>query len=234
MILLRSALYNAWFYAISVLLVLLCGLAALLPKTLAARTILAIAELWARLIVGALRPICGITVVVTGRENLPAGPALIASNHQSAFDTIVWLSLIHHPGYVMKKELSYIPLYGMITRLTGMIVVARDAGAAAIRALLSGAARVVGEGRSIVIFPEGTRVAPGQVGVLHPGIAALANHTGLPVVPVVTDSGTYWGRRTFRRYPGTITIAIKPALPIGLPRREMLARLAEIYAQGCG
>ena len=234
MILLRSAIYNLWFYTITVLLVLLCGLAALLPRAQAAPVILAVAELWSRLIVGALRPICGIDVVVTGRENLPAGPALIASNHQSAFDTIVWLSLIHHPGYVLKKELSYIPLYGMVTRLTGQIVVDRDAGAAAIRTLLAGTARVTAEGRSIVIFPEGTRMPPGKVGVLHPGIAGMASHTGLPVVPVVTDSGSHWGRRTFRRYPGTITIAIKPPLPLGLPRRALLARLEEIYTQGCG
>ena len=145
---------------------------------------------------------------------------------------MVWLKLLDRPAYVVKKELSYIPLYGMITRVTEMIVVDRTAGASAIRELLAGAARAMAAGRSVVIFPEGTRSPPGQVGLLHPGIAAMANHTGLPVVPVVTDSGRHWGRRSFRRFPGTITIAIRPPLPAGLPRRALMAQLEGEYRKG--
>ena len=233
MIWLRSAIYQLWFYGVSVALVLACAPLLLLPRPLAYRSVFVIARLWARMTLGGLRPICSINVVVTGWENLPKdGPALIASNHQSAFDTVVWMKLLDQVAYVLKKDLQYIPLYGQICVTTGMIIVDRAAGANAIRVLLAGAARVVTQGRTIVIFPEGTRAAPGTVGVLHPGIAGIASHTGLPVIPVVTDSGNHWGRRGFRRFPGTITIAIRPALPAGLKRQELLSRLEAEYRRG--
>jgi 1-acyl-sn-glycerol-3-phosphate acyltransferase len=233
MIWLRSAIFQLWFYTVSVVLVLACGPLMLLPRAMAYRAVFVIARLWARMTLGGLGPICGIHVLVTGWENLPkSGPALIAANHQSAFDTIVWMKLLDQVAYVLKKDLQYIPLYGQICVVTGMIIVDREGGANAIRALLAGATRVMAQGRTIVIFPEGTRAAPGTIGVLHPGIAGIASHTGLPVVPVVTDSGEHWGRRGFRRFPGTITIAIRPALPTGLKRQELLSRLESEYRRG--
>ena len=233
MIWLRSAIYQLWFYSVSVVLVLACAPLLVLPRALAFRSVFVIARLWARTTLGGLRPICGIKFVVTGWENLPkGGPALIASNHQSAFDTVVWMSLLNQVAYVMKQDLQRIPLYGQICVATRMIIVDRGAGANAIRTLLAGAARVIAEGRTIVIFPEGTRAPPGMVGVLHPGVAGIASHTGLPVIPVVTNSGEHWGRRGFRSFPGTITIAIRPALPVGLKRQELLARLDAEYRPG--
>jgi len=184
-------------------------------------------------VLGGLKAICGITVTVTGREHLPqGGAALIASQHQSAFDTIVWLLLVPDATYVLKRELTRIPLYGTICRRLGMIAVDRDGGASAIRALLRAGDGAVADGRQIVIFPEGTRAPPGAVLPLHPGVAALATRTGLPVVPVVTDSGLRWGRRAFRKEPGVIHVAIQPPLPARLPRTELMARLAELYAAG--
>lgn len=233
MIWLRSAVYQVWFYSVSVVLVLSCAPLMLLPRDLAYRSIFWIARLWSRMTLGGLGPICGITYVVTGWENLPLdGPALIASNHQSAFDTIIWMKLLDQVAYVLKQDLQRIPLYGQICVATRMIIVDRAAGANAIRTLLAGAARVVAEGRTIVIFPEGTRAPPGTIGVLHPGVAGIASHTGLPVIPVVTDSGEHWGRRGFRRFPGTITIAIRPALPKGLKRQDLLSRLEDEYRRG--
>ncbi len=233
MIWLRSAIYQIWFYSVSLVLVLACAPLLLLPRDLAYRSVFVIAQLWARTTLGGLRPICGINFVVTGWENLPkSGPALIASNHQSAFDTVVWMALLNQVAYVMKQDLQRIPLYGQICVATRMIIVDRGAGANAIRTLLAGAARVIAERRMIVIFPEGTRAPPGTVGVLHPGVAGIASHTGLPVIPVVTDSGEHWGRRGFRRFPGTITIAIRPALPAGLRRQELLSRLEAEYRRG--
>jgi 1-acyl-sn-glycerol-3-phosphate acyltransferase len=113
----------------------------------------------------------------------------------------------------------------------GMIAVDRSAGASAIRSMLKGADRAMAEARQIVIFPEGTRAPPGTVLPLHPGIAALAARTGLPVVPVATDSGRCWGRRAFRKHPGVIRVAIHPPLAPGLPRAALLAQLSAIYAQ---
>lgn len=227
---LRSAAFNAWFYGLTTLLLVLVSPAV---RALAPGRAMALARLWARLTLGALRPLCGIAWQVSGLEHLPAeGPALIASMHQSAFDTIVWALLQPRFTYVLKRELTRIPLFGPMLRLTGMIAVDRAAGAAAIRGLLRAADLAVADGRQIVIFPEGTRVAPGASAALQPGIAALAARTGLPVIPVVTDSGRCWGRRAFRKRPGTIHVAIQPPIPPGLPRERLLARLAEVYAAG--
>lgn len=227
MIWLRSAVFNLWFYGATVVF----AVASLAVRLGPASLTFGLTRTWARTVLGGLRPICGITVEVTGREHLPAhGPALVASQHQSAFDTIVWLLIVPMPAYVLKQELMRIPLYAGMCRKLGMIVVDRDAGAAAIRSLLRDADRAVAEGRQIVIFPEGTRAPPGVVLPLQPGIAALASRTRLPVIPVVTDSGSYWGRRAWRRRPGTIRVAIQPPLPAGLPRAELMDRLAALYA----
>ena len=227
MIWLRSAAFNLWFYGVTVVF----ALATLVVRPGPAAWSRTLSRLWARAVLSGLRPLCGIAVEVTGREHLPAhGPALVASQHQSAFDTIIWFLLTPTPAYVLKQELTRIPLYGGMCRKLGMIVVDRDAGASAIRGLLRDADRAMAEGRQIVIFPEGTRAAPGAVLPLQPGIAALAARTGLPVIPVVTDSGSCWGRRAWRRRPGTIRVAILPPLPPGLPRAELMARLAALYA----
>jgi 1-acyl-sn-glycerol-3-phosphate acyltransferase len=224
---LRSALFNLWFYAVTVL-VALAVIPLLAGPPAWGR---ALARFWARTVLGGLKPICGITVTITGREHLPTdGAAIIASQHQSAFDTIVWFLLVPDAAYVLKKELTHIPVYGALARKLGMIAVDRDGGASAIRSLLRDGDRAVAAGRQIVIFPEGTRGAPGAHLKLHPGIAALATRTGLPVVPVATDSGLRWGRRAFRKEPGTIHVAIHPPLPPGLKRDDLLARLDAAFA----
>jgi 1-acyl-sn-glycerol-3-phosphate acyltransferase len=171
--------------------------------------------------------ICGIRLEVRGMEHLPPGPALLASRHQSAFDTLVWLTLVPSCCYVLKRELLRIPLFGPLIPLTGMIAIDRSGGASALRGLMREGVRAAREGRQIVIFPEGTRAAPGATLPLQPGIAALASSTGLPVIPVVTDSGRYWGRRAFRKHPGTIHIELLPPLPAGLRREELMRRLTD-------
>jgi 1-acyl-sn-glycerol-3-phosphate acyltransferase len=231
---LRSLLFNLWFFGLTTILAL--GSAPL--RLLAPHLAIPYARGWIRLVFGGLRLICGISYEVTGLENLPPdGPALIASMHQSAFDTLVWALLAPRFAYVLKRELTRIPLFGPMLLATGMIAVDRAAGAAALRDLLRQADRAVAAERQIVIFPEGTRVAPGEQVPLHPGVAALAARTRLPVIPVVTDSGRYWGRRAFRKRPGVIRIAVLPPIPPGLPREALMARLAATYAEAaalCG
>lgn len=228
MILLRSLAFNLWLYGATLVLSLRYGLCR--PDRAAS---LRAGHAWARAVIGGLRVFCGIDFVVTGTEYLPkGGAALIAPMHQSAFDTAVWVQLVPDFVYVLKRELTFIPLFGTMLGLAGMIAVNRRAGAAAIRELLRGADAAVAEGRQIVIFPEGTRVAPGKQVRLQPGVAALAARTGLPVIPVVTDSGHHWGRRAFLKRPGTIQIAVLPPLPAGLPRAELMSRLEAVYAEG--
>jgi 1-acyl-sn-glycerol-3-phosphate acyltransferase len=186
-------------------------------------------KLWARTSMAAARRIMGIRLEVTGWEHLPrSGPALIACQHQSAFDTMVWLALLPHAAYVMKWELTRIPLFGPLTLRAGMIPVDRAGGAATLRGLMRAAQRAAANNQQIVIFPEGTRTVPGVFVELHDGIAAVAASTRLPVYPALTDSGRVWGRRSFRKYPGTIHLDILPALPPGLKRAELMSRLRTV------
>ena len=221
MTVLRSALFNVAFFGISLVMTLLATAA----RYLAPRQVLAVAMLWARSLRTAVRLICGIRLQVSGLEHIPDGAALIASRHQSAFDTFVWLTLLPRCCYVFKDDLSRIPLFGPLISAAGMIEVDRDAGGAAIRGLLRGADRAVREQRQIVIFPEGTRSEPGRPGMLQPGILALASRTGLPVVPVATDSGHFWGRRSFRKRSGTIRIVIGPPIASRTERQALLRAL---------
>ncbi len=190
------------------------------------------AVLWARLGVWAARAVCDIRLEVTGMENIPEGPALIASRHQSAFDTMVWFLLVPRCTYVLKQELLKIPLMGRLIGATGMIAVDRDGGARTIRTLVKAGVAAAKNNRQIVIFPEGTRAAPGALLPLQPGVAALASATGLPVIPVLTDSGLFWGRRAFRKVPGTIHIVIRPALPPKMGREALMLRLRQELETG--
>jgi 1-acyl-sn-glycerol-3-phosphate acyltransferase len=230
---LRSALFNLFFYGLTTIMVLALPLVTRRGEA----AMQAHVRLWARLVLGAARRICGISWRVTGQ--LPAGPALIASRHQSAFDTIVWFLLLAPPAptpaYVLKRELTRIPLVSKFCDGLGLIVVDRQAGAAAIRTLLRGADAALRAGRSIVIFPEGTRGPPDRMLPLQPGVAALAQRAGLPVIPVATDSGRHWGRRAFVKNPGTITIEIREPLPPGLPREALMDALsASLVLPPCG
>jgi 1-acyl-sn-glycerol-3-phosphate acyltransferase len=220
---LRSALFNVFFFAVTFLLTLV---PATFVRFAAPHRVLDVARLWARIVVGGLRLICGIRLQVYGLEHLRGNEArLIASRHQSAFDTVVWLTLLPRCCYVLKRELLRIPLFGPLMPLTGMIGVDRTGGAAALRGLLREGERAAREGRQIVIFPEGTRAEPGAVLPLQPGVAALAGRTRLPVIPVVTDSGLRWGRRAFHKRPGTIHIRILEPIPAGTGRENLMRRL---------
>ncbi len=228
MILLRSAAYNVFFFVTTFAL----SLYGVSLRLFAPGRIPGLTRAWGRLEVSGARAICGIRYTVSGWENVPPGPCLIASQHQSAFDTIIWFQLLPRCTYVIKRELARLPLFGPLTRRAGAIVVDRARGASALRGLVRDGKRAAAEGRQVVIFPEGTRAAPGRGLPVQPGIAALAAGTGLPVIPVLTDSGAFWGRRAFRKRPGVIRIVILPPLPIDLPRGELQQRLALLYRSG--
>lgn len=219
-ILIRSALFNLIFFPGSAAAAVL-GLALVpLPR----RWLLGWIRIWARCSLAVLRVVCGIRLNVIGRERLPRGPAIIAAKHQSAFDTFVWLALLDAPVYVLKQELLTVPVWGWLARSSGHIAVDRAGGAPALRAMVREARARLAEGRAVVIFPEGTRSQPGERVAYHPGVAALAG-LGVPVVPAATNSGQHWGRRAFRKQPGTIHLSILPALEPGLPREVLMARL---------
>jgi 1-acyl-sn-glycerol-3-phosphate acyltransferase len=224
MTLLRSALFNLYFFGLTAVL---CVIGTMM-RLVAPGSGLVVPRLWARLALAGLRLICGIRFQLNGAEYLPrGGAALIASRHQSAFDTIVWLALLPRCCYVIKQELRRIPLFGALFEPAGMILVDRAGGAGAVRHLIREAERAVREQRQMVIFPEGTRAEPGTVLALQPGVAAMACRTGLPVIPVLTDSGRHWGRRAFRKEKGTIQITMLP--PIG-PTSDRMRLMRELSA----
>lgn len=221
MIWVRSAIYNVWFVGATIVL----GLFGIGVRLLAPQHGLWLAQVWAATLLGGARVLCGIRTEVIGRENLPIGSMLVASQHQSAFDTLVWLLLVPRVAYVYKAELDRIPLVGPLLRVSGQIILDRRGGFAAVKALLRGAERAVADGRQIVIFPEGTRVAHGIEAPIRPGISALSSRTGLPVIPVATDSGRLWGRQAFLKRPGIVHIVIGPALQSGLGQDALLTAL---------
>jgi 1-acyl-sn-glycerol-3-phosphate acyltransferase len=167
--------------------------------------------------------ILGIRTRIEGE--VPKGAVLIAAKHQSMFETLEIVMLLDRPAVIMKRQLSDIPLFGRVTRMYGVIPIDRAGGAAALRLMMRAAEDAIAEGRPIVIFPEGTRVAPGEQPALQPGFAGLYRALKLPVVPLALDSGKVWPRRSFVKKPGTVTMRFGAPIPPGLKRDEIEARV---------
>jgi 1-acyl-sn-glycerol-3-phosphate acyltransferase len=224
------------FHAFIILSGITAGLWAHVLRRLAPDRLLPFGQAWTRLALAALRVLCGIRIVYEGLENIPEGPVILAAQHQSALDTMIWFTRLQRPAYVMKQELTRLPVLGPLLIPSGQIPLDRAGGARALRALTEGVRAAAAAGRQIIIFPEGTRVAPGQRTTLQPGIVAIARATGLPVIPVSTDSGLCWGRDTIRKRPGTVHVRVHPPLPPGLDRRDMLHALEIVFysANACG
>ncbi|WP_193367197.1 lysophospholipid acyltransferase family protein [Pelagibius marinus] len=220
---LRSFLFNVFFYGWTALCVIV-GLPLLLGPR---KGIYVLGRVWSHPILAALRLICGLKHQVRGRENLPEGPVLIAAKHQSAWDTIIFSILLWDHSFVLKQELMRIPLFGLYLWRAGLIPVDRRGGAKALRKMVAAAKRVAAQGRPMVIFPEGTRVAPEQQRPYQPGVAALYGQLQVPVVPVALNSGLFWRRNSFWKLPGTITLEFLPQIPPGLQRKDFLARLEQ-------
>lgn len=172
-----------------------------------------------------LKHVVGIGYRISGAENLPDSPAIYAAKHQSAWETLFLSRYLDFPAFVLKKELLSIPLFGWFLRRAGMIAVDRKGGASALRRMARQATETLESGRSILIFPEGTRVAPGQTRPYQPGVAALYTQLKVPVVPVALNSGLFWGRRAFIKKPGTIVVEILPPIPPGLDRKALMKEL---------
>lgn len=227
---LRALAFNLFF----VLLTLVLGLAGLAVRLAAPRLAFPLARSWIRVTVAGLRVIGGVRIVVTGREHLPDGPAVIASQHQAGIDTLLWFTLVPRPSYVMKQELRRIPLVGPLLEPAGMIPVDRSAGAAALRDMRRRADAALAAGRQIVIFPEGTRLPPGTRGRLQPGIAALAGR-GAPMIPVATDSGHAWGRGMLLRLRGrgrdVIQVHLGAPLPTAAARADILSGIESSWCE---
>jgi len=176
-------------------------------------------ELWL------LRAIVGTKLEVRGKDKLPDGACLVASKHQSAWETFALIPMFRDPALLMKRELFWIPFHGWFSKKFEMIPVDRDKGPSALRRMLREAKGRAAAGREIIIFPEGTRRAPGAPPDYKTGVVLLYDALSVPCVPVALNSGLFWPRRSLIRRPGTIIVEFLDPIPPGLPRAEFLARL---------
>lgn len=221
MLILRSLIYNVLFY-LNTFLWLMVGL----PTFLMSRHgILTVAKWWGRTNVWLMRVVCGTRVEFRGLEKIPPGPLLVAAKHQSAWETFALLSLFADPVFILKRELEWIPLFGWFLWKGEMIPIDRGARAQALAAMTVRAQAALAEGRQIIIFPEGTRRAPGAEPAYKHGVAHLYAAAGVPCLPIALNSGLFWRRRSFRRYPGTIRVEILDPIPPGLSKQAFFDRL---------
>jgi 1-acyl-sn-glycerol-3-phosphate acyltransferase len=225
MILLRSLVFNVVFYLVTAVMVI-----AALPLFIFSPNRWGewIIRAWAWTGIYLLRALVGTHLIIRGLDNLPPGGALIAAKHQSMFETFALFTLMEHASFVMKRELVRIPLWGWYAVRAGMIAVERDEGTSALRKLTNDVGEAIARGRRVIIFPEGTRRPPGAETAYKGGVAQLYRRSEVPVVPLALNSGLFWPRRGFRRYPGTLVVAFLPPIPPGLKSRDFIARLEDV------
>lgn len=213
----RAAAYALIFYPATLLFVLACFAASPFGSAPVRKVVHAWAGVHHR-----LARLLGTRLEVAG--SIPPGAFLIAVKHQSMFETLETVRLARTPVIVLKRELYDMPLFGSATRRYGVIPVDREAGPKALREMIARGREAVAEGRPVIIYPEGTRVRPGEAPPLQAGFAGLYRALGLPVVPVAVDSGLVWGRNLPGK-SGTIRFLIGEPIPPGLKRQEIEARV---------
>jgi 1-acyl-sn-glycerol-3-phosphate acyltransferase len=215
----RSLIFTSFFLVFTLLYAIFFVVVSLfLPITRR----FALARLWARILLGALSLICGLRYTVEGQENLPIGAHIALMKHSSSWETFAQAALLPPQAWVLKRELTWIPFIGWGLRLLRCIAIDRGAGGAAVKQMIEQGKKHLAQGRWIVVFPEGTRMAPGQTRRYGVGGAAVAAETGALVVPVAHNAGYFWPRRGFMKKPGTIRVVIGPAITtLGRDPREI-------------
>ena len=218
----RSFLYVAAFYLWTALVAVGCTPLLFGPV----RWTLAMFHMWGRGVVGLL-PICGIRVEVRGRQFIPTGAALVAPKHQCMLDVFAQFTWLPASAFVMKKQLAWIPWFGWYAIKGGAIVIDREGHSKTLRQVIREGTALFKQGRQVVIFPEGTRKAPGETPDYKPGIAALYRELNVPVHPVATNAGVHWPAHGFIRKPGLIVFEYLEPIQPGLKRAEFMRILEE-------
>jgi 1-acyl-sn-glycerol-3-phosphate acyltransferase len=208
MILLRSSLFALALVIVTPPYALLALLTAPLPRLVRYRVISG----WSRLIVWLARALCGVRWRVEGGERLPSRPAVVLAKHQSAWETMAFQLIFPPQSYLLKRELLWLPFFGWGLALMSPIAINRTRGVAALRELVRRGRERLSQGFWVVVFPEGTRVAPGERRKYQLGGALLAEHSGAPVVPVAHNAGLLWPRNAFLKRPGVVTVRIGPVI----------------------
>lgn len=234
MTLIRSVIFDLTFYVWTFFyLLILAPIMLLFPRSVT----MSIFSFWVKMNLKWLKLIVGLDYKIEGIENLKAalkeGPCIIACKHQSAWETIIFAILVEEFQIVLKRQLMYIPLFGMYLKKLNAIVVDRNAGSQAIKQLIHQSREAIKNNRSILIYPEGTRGKPGEPAVYQPGIAALYRDLNVSVLPVALNSGVFWGRRSPIKKPGMITLRFLKPIPSGLSRAEFTSQLEESIETAC-
>ncbi|MGX9430047.1 MULTISPECIES: lysophospholipid acyltransferase family protein [Bradyrhizobium] len=219
----RSLIFNVLFYLVLVSLSIVAIPTVVLPR----RAMMTLAAWWASATLFLMRVVCNIRVEFRGVEKIPKGPLIVAAKHQSMWETFQLLRFFDHPLYMLKRELTWIPVFGQFLIKAGMIAIDRGGGPRSLVKTLRRAAAEVKRGRQLVIFPEGTRRPVGAPPSYKTGVAQIYAESGVPCLPVALNSGLFWPRRTFMRYPGTLVVEFLDPLPAGLRRDEFMTRLRE-------
>jgi 1-acyl-sn-glycerol-3-phosphate acyltransferase len=235
-IIIRSVVFNVLFYLVLVPYLMVAMPTLLLPRW----GIIRLAQHWGRVNLHLLRIVCGITVEWRGLEKIPAGACLVAAKHQSVWETFALLTLFRDPTYILKRELLWLPLFGWAAWRARMIPVDRGGGKPALAAMAAHVRDALAAGKQIIIFPEGTRRPAGAEPKYKYGIAHLYGEGIAACVPIALNSGLFWPRRQFLRYPGTITVEILDPIAPGLAidvfferlQRDLEAATARLIAQG--
>ncbi len=224
LIFLRSLLFNVLFYVVLVCLIIIAIPTFVMPRT----ALLTVARWWAYSSIFLMRVICNIKVEFRGTEKIPKGPLIVASKHQSMWETFALLQLFEQPLFILKRELLWIPVFGSLLMKANMIAVERGGGPRSLTDMIRRAGEEVRRGRQLIIFPEGTRTPVGAPPHYKAGVGQLYVKSGVPCLPVALNSGLFWPRRTFMRYPGTLVVEFLDPLPAGLSRDQFLARARSV------
>lgn len=223
-IFLRSLVYNVLFYLLLVFWMLVAVPTFLMPP----RVFMVVAKAWSRSSVWLMRVVCNTKVEYRGLEKIPEGPLIVASKHQSMWETFALLQFFDAPLFIYKRELAWIPFFGWYLIKSNMIGIDRGAGGRALLNMTRRAGAEVRRGRQLIIFPEGTRTPVGGEPNYKTGIAQIYVDCGVACLPVALNSGLFWPRRNFMRYPGTLVVEFLDPLPPGLKRREFIERVSGV------
>jgi 1-acyl-sn-glycerol-3-phosphate acyltransferase len=226
-IFLRSLIYNVLFYLNLAFWIIVALPTFLMPRS----ALLALARVWARSSIWLLRIICNVRVEYRGVEKIQKGPLIVASKHQSMWETFALLQFFDQPLFILKRELKWIPLFGWYVMKADMIGVNRKAGGRSLLRMARRAGEQVRRGRQLVIFPEGTRRPVDAPPRYKSGVAQIYVDCGVACLPVALNSGLFWPRRTFMRFPGTLVVEFLDPLPPGLSRDEFLARVSAVIEE---
>ena len=221
MLIVRSVAFNCLFYLNLILHVIGAIPTYVLPR----RAFMAMAKSWGHTSGWLLRVVAGTTVELRGLDKIPPGALLVAAKHQSLWETFTLLTVFDDPAYVFKRELQWIPIFGWYAWKSRMIPVDRGARGGAMAGMIARAHEEFSRGRQIIIFAEGTRTAPGAPPAYRRGAPKLYAASGVPCLPVALNSGIYWPRRKFLRYPGTIVLEVLDPIAPGMGEQEFATRL---------